>query len=198
MARKGVKSGCLGALIKWAFPGIFLVAVIGGVVWSQRNVLLRFSANMIAVKPGKVHFDLGGLLLKRCRGFLTLDIGNRLPVGILLKEMNYIVEVNGIRVGDGSLVTGKSIAALATTSVDLSFAVDSVAFPAALAKTAPDFVLETAGAVLERLKGKRTATSASSTNRGNLLRLTGKADFRLFSGAIEFPLDQSTNFQKNW
>ncbi|MFZ2956077.1 MAG: LEA type 2 family protein [Candidatus Ozemobacteraceae bacterium] len=198
MAGKGGRGGCLGRLLKWALGAIIFIAILAGILWSQRDLLRQFVSNAIAVKPGKLHFDVGSLLQKRCQGSLTLEFGNRLPVGIFLQSLTYSVEVNAITIGHGTLVAGTQIIALATTSVDLSFAVDQTKLPLALAKTAPDLLLETVGATLALLKGKHRRPSGPSGIQGNLLRLTGKARFRLFSGGIELPLDQSTTFQKNW
>lgn len=177
------------------FLVLFLaLAALAGIAWNQRDALKAELVGRVAVRPVKFKLDWTSLLHRKCRGEIVIQVGNRLPVGVMLQNLRYGVEINGLNVGSGMQAEPRAgIAPLATTTVGITLHLDTAKVGQALALTAPAKVTKLMGNLWDRVRGRRPRDPRPLAH---LARLQGRASVRLFSGAFELPLDQTVEFNR--
>lgn len=146
------------------------------------------------MRPAKFRMDWKSLLHRQCRGEIEINVGNRLPFGVMLQDLRYSVELNGIEVGSGMQAQPRAaIAPLATTTVKVTLYLDASRVAPALALTAPAKVGKLMGNLWDRVRGKQPHDPRPLAH---IARLQGKASVRIFSGSLELPLDQAVEFNR--
>ncbi|MBF0547211.1 MAG: LEA type 2 family protein [Candidatus Riflebacteria bacterium] len=197
MAGSKKKSGGIIGFFKKVLLLLFLLVLsVAGLLYYQRNNLQRWASKCILLKPAKMNINLASLVgAKQMTGTIDLSVYSYFPFGINLMSLDYSLNLNGIIVAKGAHNESKTyIAPMATTTVELSFNLDRVNTSAALAKTVPQKLVQTADSILDQLKGKENAKKMTLRD---VARITGKADFRLIAGSFEIPMDAGMSFQRN-
>ncbi|MBF0408868.1 MAG: hypothetical protein HQM10_16085 [Candidatus Riflebacteria bacterium] len=191
---KKKKSGCTGSILRILFYILIAAIIFSGIIYWKKDSARNLMRRCLVVKPSKVNLNLAALIgTNQMKGTVTLGVFSYFPFGINLTNLNYSMFLNEVPIAKGIRTASASyIAPLATTSLELTFTFDRINTTKALAKTAPEKVLKTAESVLDQLRGKKTKRDSL----GDIVRIEGKADFRLLFGAFEIPLDGSVNFKR--
>ncbi len=186
--------GCLSRLIL-GILGLAVFAAAGTVILAvvKPQAVRQFLRGYIEVKPVRARPDLAALVAGRGRVFLTLGVGNRLPVGATVENLKFDVSLNGTVVGAGVQTSPRmTVPGWANTEVQVEFEVDAARLQTALARTAQDGARSLVDSVVGRLQGRpQTAPS-----RPGLIRIAGTANLRLLMGDLELPMDREVEFER--
>lgn len=188
------KNGCLSRFLRLSFLLVCAVAGLGVAGWQYRDVIKAELRTRVTVRPAKFKMDWKSLLHRQCRGEIEINVGNRLPIGVMLQDLRYSVEINGVNVGSGMQAQPRAaIAALATTTVTVTLYLEASRVGPALALTAPAKVTKLLGTLWDKARGKQPSDPRPLAH---IAHLQGQASVRLFSGSLELPLDQSVEFTR--
>ena len=186
--------GFLYRLTRFFLVLFLALAAVAGVAWNQRDALKAELAGRVTVRPARFKLDWKSLLHRKCRGEILIQVGNRLPIGVMLQNLRYGIEINGVDVGSGMQAEPRAgIAPLATTTVGVTLYLDAARVGQALALTAPAKVTKLMGHLWDRARGRRPRDPRPLAH---LARLQGRASVRLFTGSLELPLDQTVEFNR--
>lgn len=173
--------------------GLLLLAIVLMVV--ERERIGEFVRGNLRLAASGVRLDPQALTQRQCAGILLLEVENDLPIGVVLQELAFDLELNGMPVGKGmQAVPNAPVKARARSRVEVKFAVDGDAARRALAQTSPAQMFEVARALTDRLRGR-----AGVANLRGMARIVGRVRFRIdtvLTVHVGVPVDLTADFER--
>ncbi|HNV70371.1 MAG TPA: hypothetical protein PKO06_11780 [Candidatus Ozemobacteraceae bacterium] len=169
--------------------GCFLCVVL---FVTNQDAIRRYIRSHVKVAPQKnsLDLDLKSLDLAHVQGTMNLSVFNGLPVGATLVKLQYSVFMNGAEICHGLQAHPQApIAPTATSTLKISFSVDSQKVRAAIGRTTPEQAIALGLNLIDRMKGKKPLTNSLK----GLIRISGNAEIQVFTSSVDIPVEFSRN-----
>jgi hypothetical protein len=191
-------AGMLGWLLKkLALAFMLLCGVLTAglfYLFMHSDFYLEKAGRRIRLGLEKAALDPASLTGRNARVFLHFKVHNELPFDLILQNLDFSMHLSGYTVAKGMQAIPKAqIKGNGDTIVPVACSVDSIMTRRGLQKA---FVSE-ARSILHGLGGKQDISSRFTENLNGLVKIDGKAEYRLRIAGIEIPFTQKVLLEKN-
>jgi hypothetical protein len=196
--KKKSSTGKLGKLFKMfsilLTVFVLMVTIVIVAIFSNLNAIMAKVAKRVDVAVAQATIDPASLTGRTTKAVIKFDIGNNLPVDIILKDFKFTANLSGYTIAKGVQILPKfKVESWKNARLPVQFHVDSIMARRGLQKAIRKNASKLMNTLLSRLQGKKKKLSEDLKG---VMKISGTAVFKIKISGIEIPFEKILNFEK--
>jgi hypothetical protein len=173
---------------------VLMVTVIIIGVFSNLDAIMAKVSERVSVNVAQATIDPASLTGRTTKAVIKFDIGNNLPIDIILKDFKFTANLSGYTIAKGVQILPKfKVESWKNARLPVRFHVDSIMARRGLQKAIRKNASKLMNTLLSRLQGKKKKLSEDLKG---VMKVSGTAIFKIQISGIEIPFEKILNFEK--